>query len=70
MGALAQGHMDVQGTDTVNFMQFDKIPKGRKVICLRLLAVEDRPMKVNPKQTDALREATMLIALLMCSLKP
>ena len=35
---LAQGYKDIKGTNTINFLPFDKIPKGKKATYLRIVA--------------------------------
>ena len=51
IGRLAQGYPPAvpKGTDTIHFIRFDQIPKGRKATYLRLV-VADRPMKANPRR--------------------
>jgi hypothetical protein len=51
IGRLAQGYPPSipNGTDTMHFIRFDQIPKGRKATYLQLV-VADRPMKTNPRR--------------------
>jgi len=51
IGRLAQGYLPnvPQGTDTIHFIRFDQIPKGRSPTYLRLV-VADRPTKSNPRR--------------------
>ena len=50
IGRLAQGKPpDIEGTDTMHFIQLEQIPKGRKATYLRLV-VADRPMKANTRR--------------------
>jgi hypothetical protein len=46
---LAQGYKDIKGTNTMNFLAFDKIPKGKKATYLRIVAAY-RPEKENPRR--------------------
>ena len=50
VGRLAQGYPpNIQGTDTMHFIQFSAVPTGRTATYLRLV-VADRPTKSNPRR--------------------